>query len=143
MVEQLTITIPEPLYRRARALARANHRSLDAVIADALDRGLVAESVYAEGEDESPFALEGVAGDMIARETIAYETMHEQLMAKYAGEYVAVFNGQLVDHDSDELTLFRRIDSIFPNDIVLLKRVVPLPEPELRVRSPRLERWQG
>ena len=56
-------------------------------------------------------------------------------MALYAGEYVAIHQKQLIDHDRDELALLRRLDAQYPNDIVLMKQVRPLPEPELRFRS--------
>jgi hypothetical protein len=140
MAEQVTITIPEPLYRRARALAHARHSSLDFIIADALDRGLMDEPAIVGEVSESPFSSEGEAGKKIADETAAYEANHTRLIADHAGEYVAIFNGRLVDYDVDESTLLRRINSFYPDDIVLIKHVVPLPEPELRVRSPRLER---
>lgn len=138
MAEQFTITIPEPLYRRARALARSRNRSLDVLIADALDRGLL--QATAEDAYESPFASEGEDGEKLTRETGAYEAMHDQLITKYFGEHVAIYNGQLVDHDPDLLTLVSRIDALYPDEVVLIKHVMPLPERMLRVYSPRLER---
>jgi len=134
MEARITITLPEPLYKRARALARVSRRSLDSIIADALDRGLPAVPA------DSPFAVDEAVDKSLAQETIAYEKMHEQLMSQYADEYVAIFNGQLIDHDTDPSALLRRVDAVHPDDIVLVKRVVPLPEPEIRVRSPQLER---
>lgn len=130
MPNYVTISIPEPLYRRARELARANQRPLDVVIAEVFEQGLPPES----GDIQTPAEL------AMAREIVAYEAMHAALMTAYAGEYVAIFGGELVDHDPDQTALLRRIDARFPDDVVLLKRVRPLPEPELRVRSPRLIR---
>lgn len=130
MSDYVTVSIPEPLYRRARELARARQRPLDAVIAEVFEQGLPPESA----ETRTPAEI------AMSRETAAYEAMHTTLMATYADEYVAIFGGELVDHDTDQTALLRRIDVRFPNDVVLLKRVRPLPEPELRVRSPRLVR---
>lgn len=138
MAEQFTITIPESLYRRARALAQSRNRSLDGLIADALDRGLLQTS--AEDAYESSFATEGEDGEKLTRETAAYEAMHAQLLAQYAGEFVAIFNGQLIDHDTDELALLDRLDAEYPEEVVLMKRVLPSPMQEFFVRSPRLER---
>lgn len=140
MSEQITITLPEPLYRRARALARERRRSLDFIIIDALGHALSAESGFVDEPTDSPFSSEGEAGKRLKAETAAYMAMHSRLMRDYAGQYVAVFNGQLVDHDADETALLRRIETSFPDDVVLLKRVAPIPEPEIRIRSPRLER---
>lgn len=138
MTEQFTITIPESLYRRARALAQSRHRSFDVFIADALDRGL--HQAAAEDAYESPFATEGEDSEKLTRETAAYEAMHDQLIAEYFGKHVAIYNGQLVDHDPDLLTLVGRIDALYPDEVVLIKQVAPLPERVLRVYSPRLER---
>lgn len=141
MTEQFTITIPEPLYRRARALAKSRNRSLDVLIADALDRGLTTDEADIEEEQSSsPFASAGEEGKKLHEETVAYEAMHDQLLATHFGEHVAIFNGQLVDHDPDFLTLLGRIDARYPDDVVLIKQVTPLPERELRIYSPRLER---
>ena len=138
MTEQFTITIPESLYRRARALAKSRNRALDVLIADALDRGLL--QTTAEDIHESPFSSEGEDGEKLSLETACYEAMHAQLLTQYAGEYVAIFNGELVDHDTDELALLSRLNADYPNEVVLMKRVLPSPMREFFVRSPRLER---
>ena len=130
MSTYVTISIPEPLYRRARELARARQRPLDAVIAEVFEQGLPPES--ADVRTPAEMAM--------AREMAAYEAMHATLMANYAGEHVAIFGGELVDHDADQTALLRRVDVHFPDDVVLLKQVRPWPEPKLRVRSPRLVR---
>lgn len=72
----------------------------------------------------------------MAQETVAYEAMHAELFGNYPGEYVAIYQQELVDHDADETALLNRIDARFPNKIVLLKRVGTLPEPDLRIHSP-------
>jgi hypothetical protein len=79
----------------------------------------------------------------MSREIAAYENMHSELITTHDGEFVAVFDGKLIDHDPDELALMRRIDTRYPNEVVLLKRVRPMPERELRILSPRLEREPG
>jgi hypothetical protein len=72
------------------------------------------------------------------QETLAYRQMHLQLWAHYAGQYVAIYQGELVDHDADELALLHRVEANYGDEVVLLKQVRPLPEPELRFRSPHL-----
>lgn len=128
MVEQVTISIPQTLYRRARELARSRNQSVDAV----LEAGVTlveASTGPLESEVEA-----------MRRERAAYQTMHPELMAQYAGQYVAVYQGQLIDHDQNEMALLRRLDDQYPDEVVLMKKVRPLPEPELRHRSPRLVR---
>ena len=133
MSEYVTVSIPKDLYHEARARARARRVSADALITELLAEGLRPAAPAAGAPTAEQEAV-------MARERAAYEAMHVDLLAAYAGKYVAVHGGQLVDHDADETALLRRIVSRFPGEVVLLKRVVPLPEPELRIRSPRLER---
>ena len=129
MVEQITISIPQTLYRRARELARSRNQSVDAV----LEAGVAlveASSLTVSAEEEQA----------MIREEAAYEAMHPELMAHYAGQFVAVYQGQLIDHDQDETALLRRLNAQHPNDVVLMKKVRPLPEPVLRNVSFRLLR---
>ena len=58
--------------------------------------------------------------------------------AKYEGQFVAVHNRRLLDHDRDELALRRRVRSEYKKTAVLL---MPAEGPrEIRIVSPRLER---
>lgn len=57
--------------------------------------------------------------------------------ARYEGEYVAVHNLRLVDHDSDKLALYRRVRERFGQVAVL---IMPAEGPrEVVIRSPRIE----
>lgn len=128
MLKQVTISIPQSLYQRVRELARSRNVPVDAVLETAVS--LVEADPHPQAELQATTAM--------AREEAAYRAQHETLLAHYAGQYVAIFQGQLIDHDSDELVLLRRLDADYPHDIVLMKRVESLPQPVLRFRSPRL-----
>ncbi len=128
MSEQVNISIPQTLYRRVRELARVRKRPVDDVLETAIT---LAEAALVPAVDEEA---------AMAQEELAYRAMHAELMARYAGEYVAIYQEQLVDRDRDELALLRRLDAQYPNEVVLMKQVRPLPEPELCFRSPRLVR---
>jgi predicted transcriptional regulator len=124
MPNYVTISIPEPLYRRARELARAWQRPLDAVIAEALEQSLPLEST---GSEEAA----------VQREMQAYLALHTGLKATYLGQYVAVLDGQLIDHDQDMATLYGRINERFPDRFVWLTLVEDEALPTLNFRSPR------
>lgn len=68
--------------------------------------------------------------------------MHAELAEKYLGQYVAIHNGKVVDHDKDFHSLHSRIRQRFGRQPVLLRRVEAEPERVLAFRSPRLERGQ-
>ena len=129
MAELINISIPQPLYRRVRRLARVRKRPLDDVLESAIK---LAEAEFTSVTDD--------AESLMSQEEAAYLAMHTELVAHHANEYVAVHHGQLIDYDRDEIALLRRLDAKYPNEIVLMKQVRPLPEPELRFRSPRFVR---
>ena len=68
----------------------------------------------------------------------AYHRLHPELRERYKGQYVAIFQGQLVDHDQDAEVLLERTLARFPDEIVLQRRVEDTPEVILQFRSPRL-----
>ncbi len=82
--------------------------------------------------------LRAEARRIMQQETDAFRAMHAGLLAKYPNEYIAVHQGQLVDHDPDQLALFMRIDKQYPDIPVLITPVLPEPEEVYTFRSPRL-----
>jgi len=75
----------------------------------------------------------------IQHEADAFRAMHADLLARYADEYVAIYQGTLVDHDADQLALFTRIEKQYPDAPVLITQVLPEPEEVYTFRSPRFE----
>ncbi len=80
------------------------------------------------------------AEQKMQQEIAAYHQMHPALLLKYKGAQVAIHQGQLVDFDSDLLSLFLRIRERYPDEVVLIRQVYDEPEKVYVVRSPRLER---
>ncbi|HRQ40187.1 MAG TPA: DUF5678 domain-containing protein [Chloroflexota bacterium] len=125
MAKQVTISIPQTLYRRARELARSRHQSVDDVLADVLDEVLP--------PDDEP----DVDASAVARERQAYIALHPMLKQKYLGQHVATYGGQLIDVDADYGALYSRIDAQYPDEFVWLATVAEEPIPTLVFRSPR------
>lgn len=78
--------------------------------------------------------------EKIRTETQAFNAQLKKLRVKYAGQYVAMHQGKVIDHDSDLRTLHLRVYERVGRTPVLLKQVTDKPERELVFRSPRLER---
>jgi hypothetical protein len=78
--------------------------------------------------------------EAMEREMAAYLTMHRQLLAQFENQYVAIYGGQLVDHDSDQLALLDRRLKNYPNETVMITQVQTKPIRTLHFRSPRLVR---
>lgn len=74
------------------------------------------------------------------REIEAFRKMHSDLLKGYEGQYVAIYQGQLVDHDQDRLALYLRIDNQYPDVPVLMRPVRSQVDRIITIRSPRLER---
>ena len=70
----------------------------------------------------------------------AYHQLHPELKEKYLGEWVAIHNRKLVDHDADAADLHRRIRARFGRETVLIRQVEQAPERVLWWRSPQIER---
>jgi len=78
--------------------------------------------------------------EKIKAEAEAFCSMHAELAEKYLGQYVAIHDGKVVDHDEDFQTLHSRIRQLFGRQPVLLRQVEVEPERVLTFHSPRLER---
>ena len=59
---------------------------------------------------------------------------------RYAGEYVAVQDGQVVDHDLDQRALYLRVRAQFGRRRVLIIKADWNMSPVFTIHSPRLER---
>jgi hypothetical protein len=70
------------------------------------------------------------------QEILAFERLYGQLMENYYGEWVAIHDGQLVDHDIDGTALYKRIRSRFGTISVLLRRVTEDANEDIWLRTP-------
>lgn len=74
-------------------------------------------------------------GEKIDRESRSYEAMHSELVQKYFGQWVAVHDGELVDHDEDATALYLRVRARYGRISVLLREVTERPVEEIRLRT--------
>ncbi len=77
--------------------------------------------------------------EKIRAETISFEAQSETLMRQYPNQYVAMHQGEVIDHDPDLRTLHLRVFARLGHTPVLLKQVTPTATEELTFRSPRFE----
>ena len=83
--------------------------------------------------------LRNEARQQMQSEMQAFQAMHAELLVQYRGEFVAIYQGKLIDHDADQLALFQRTQQRHPNRTVLIKPVQDDPEEVYSFRSPVLE----
>lgn len=127
MPREITLTLPEAVYDQVEQIAEADHRSIDAILVDTIVQAT--PTLYID--PNRPAML---------REKAAYLAKHSELMEQYGGQYVAMFHGQVVDHDQDILALVRRINRDYSENVVLIKQVIDQPDRVLDFRSPRIIR---
>lgn len=105
-----SLIIPDSLLERARQIARRQDRQVQEVVAEALEQGL-------------PLLETASVPDALEREADAFDAMHTAWRQQYPGEYIAVYQGQLVDHDLSFGALLERIESRYPEERVLIRPV--------------------
>lgn len=129
MSEQITITLSNEIYRQIAQQATLNRQNISDVVHD-----VVVRTFTSQNTPVNP------ARDKMLQEVEAYKKLHPALVKTHLGQFIAIFQGQLVDSDPDKQTLFFRIKENFPNQIVLQRQVMSEADPILRFRSPRLIR---
>lgn len=127
MRKEITLSIPEDIYRRVEQVALETQRNVAEVFIDTIS-------------SQFPSYPANPKRATMHKEIAAYKRMHADLVKKYLGEYVAIYQGELVDHDIDPVALHERITTNYPDRIVLSRKVQQEAEPILHMRSPRLER---
>jgi hypothetical protein len=124
MGKQLLLTIPDDIYRRVERLAQQSDQGMDEVVTESLALSL-------------PMLEESTPDPEVQVEAEAFRQLHPALWQNYPGEYVAIYQEQLVDHDPDVSALFKRIEDRYSGNFVLVRPVREEPEIVYQDRSIR------
>jgi hypothetical protein len=73
------------------------------------------------------------------REEAAFRRLHPTLYKQHAGQYVAIYNEQLIDSDQNQIALYRRVRQQHPGEFIWVGPVHETPDEVLIFRSPRLQ----
>jgi hypothetical protein len=122
----ITLTVPEDLYQRVERAASTMQRNVVDVMVETLTSAF---APYPKNPQR----------DAMETEISAYEAMHKKLVSRFLGQYVATYQGELVDHDVDPVALHQRITNKYPGKTVLCRKVQEEAAPVIHIRSPRLE----
>ncbi len=76
----------------------------------------------------------------LASEQAAWYARPPDKRARYRGKFVAVHDGQVVDHDPDQRALYLRVRARFGHTPILIVRANWDEPPVYTIHSPRLER---
>lgn len=132
MATKITVELPDNLYQRTQRFARRHQQDVEAVVSDLFQEALAAREAQEEVVEQSG------TDSAVEREMAAYIAMHPILKQKYMGQHVAVYHGELVDHDKDFGALYERIEKAYPDEFVWLATVEDEPLPTIYHRSTHL-----
>lgn len=119
-------------------IAAARDTSISELLDLAIERYLTDEPPLRDVEREETKQDERLK--QIEREQKAYEAQHNHLLETYPGQYIAMRQGQMVDHDMDRTRLGQRVRSRYGNETILITPVRREARQTIVVRSPRLAR---
>ncbi len=134
MTAQVLVTLPDSVYERVQQLAQVRQQEIAEAIVEYLDDTLP------ENEAVTLTAEQIAQKSALQREKAAYIKLHPMLKQKYLGLYVAIYNGKLIDSDSNYGMLYERVRGQYPNEVILMTEVEDEAMKTIVVRSPRLIR---
>jgi hypothetical protein len=126
--------LPAQLVREAKALAARRGITLASFVAEAIVQAIQQAGAPAE-ESTAPLNLQS---DELASEMRWFEQNRERLARTLSGEYVAIVQREVIDHDTNFDALARRVFAKVGTRNVFMPLVGPKTAP-LRLRSPRLD----
>ena len=125
---EIVFTLPQDLVSLAQEAGLLTNTRLANWIEQELDRSHEASF----GVDQSL--------EILRRENEVFARLQAELRVAYPNEFVAIHNGQVMDHDLNRRALFARVSSTIGLTPFLLKHVETNARQEFTFRSPRLTR---
>lgn len=98
---------------------------------------MTAEALTARALSDYPDRL---AWEKLEAEMAAFQAQLPAPLAAYPDQYVAIHEGRVIDHGADLRALHSRVYARMGSIPVLLPKVTATSEPDILIRSPRLER---
>lgn len=129
MTQYIQVPLSDKHYRQLNEWAKHRHLEIGEAVAEYLLKNPPDSQEWLVPPSEEDAQLEA--------EKQAYLQLYSQLKEQFLGHYVAIYQGQLVDHDTDYAALFERIDDRFPDEFVWLTQVQTEPIGTIAFRSPR------
>jgi len=75
--------------------------------------------------------------EKINEEAERFRAQHSELLVQYAGEFVAMRDGVVIDHDPDLAALHDRVRAKYGDEPILMAPVTPEPEQVIKVLGAR------
>jgi hypothetical protein len=125
MTIEVTLSVPDELYEQAHLLAEQTDRSVAEVLSTLLQDVVCLPAPHPQRA-------------LMQQEERWLAKVKESLLPQYENQYIAFFQGQVVDSDAAMDPLIKRIQRSHPDEVVLIKKLTRDEDPILEIRSPRL-----
>lgn len=126
MTHYVNVPLSETIYQRIKHLAAERQRDVGETIADDLAETLATADDLAESQDP------------LANEVAAFEAMKPELLETHPGEFVAIYQKQIVGFDQDEMSLIRRVYEQYGPVPCYVEKIIPETPRKVRMTS----RWK-
>jgi hypothetical protein len=134
MTKEVTIKLPDSLYRRTQEFADLHRQDVANAITTLIEQGLAGTELQ---QDDLDWTTPDAA---VERERTAYYALHPQLVKSHLGKYVAIYGGKLIDSDDSGAALYERVKRAHAGEFVWLTQVRLEPMRTISMRSPKVER---
>jgi hypothetical protein len=124
---QNMVQLPQDLYDAVRKKAAAQQKTTDALVTE-----WVSEHLDESETSEIIRAFE--------QEVAAFERMRADLLAQYAGQFVAIYQGQVVASGDEKLALLDQVRQQYGNVVCYIEKVAPDSPRTVRMPSVRVIR---
>ncbi len=121
-MNQHTIQLSPDLYDAVRCRAAAQQKSPDSLVSE-----WVTEQLDSTEADEAKIAFE--------QEIAAFEQMKPALLEQYAGQFVAIYQGQVVAVGDNRLALVKEVYNQFGEVPCYVEQVTAEPPRRVRITS--------
>jgi len=140
MPTTLELSLNSALYAALEREARQRNQSIEELV-EAAVTNLLTTSTSSEPPSQPSSTKTGAARRAkIHVEAEAWRSMPEAERSQYHGQFVAIHQGQVIDHDPDRLKLYRRVRRQWADTPVLMTPADASHPREFRMLSPRLDR---
>jgi len=116
-----TLVVDPNLYERVEKVALEQNSNVNDILAEAIR-----------------YYLWELDRRKISEESKVYRQRHTELKAQYLGHYIAMYNGQVVDQDTDFQILYRRVRQRFQHTPVMMTLVEEVVDRPLARRGFRM-----
>lgn len=125
-MSEITLELPPKLLKTIERQASANEKT-------------VSEYVVSLLNERIPTPPEANQSDSFNREVAAFAYLKPVLLKQYAGEFVAIYQGQVIGHGDDEVALFRQVLAQYGPVPCYIEKVVPGTPRRARIPSIRVK----